>query len=72
MARHASLRPLIAPSMLLAAVDVGSNSFRLEIGRADGSHIERRGYWKEIVRLAAGLDESGNPVQGLQVRLTPD
>jgi len=43
--------------MLLAAVDVGSNSFRLEIGRADGSHIERRGYWKEIVRLAAGLDE---------------
>jgi exopolyphosphatase/guanosine-5'-triphosphate,3'-diphosphate pyrophosphatase len=45
--------------MLLAAVDVGSNSFRLEIGRADGSHIERRGYWKEIVRLAAGLDESG-------------
>jgi exopolyphosphatase/pppGpp-phosphohydrolase len=29
--------------MLLAAVDVGSNSFRLEIGRADGSHIERRG-----------------------------
>jgi exopolyphosphatase / guanosine-5'-triphosphate,3'-diphosphate pyrophosphatase len=45
--------------MLLAAVDVGSNSFRLEIGRADGSHIERRGYWKEIVRLAAGLD-AGN------------
>jgi exopolyphosphatase/guanosine-5'-triphosphate,3'-diphosphate pyrophosphatase len=43
--------------MLLAAVDVGSNSFRLEIGRADGSHIERHGYWKEIVRLAAGLDE---------------
>jgi len=45
--------------MLLAAVDVGSNSFRLEIGRADGLHIERRGYWKEIVRLAAGLD-AGN------------
>jgi exopolyphosphatase/guanosine-5'-triphosphate,3'-diphosphate pyrophosphatase len=43
--------------MLLAAVDVGSNSFRLEIGRTDGSHIERHGYWKEIVRLAAGLDE---------------
>jgi exopolyphosphatase / guanosine-5'-triphosphate,3'-diphosphate pyrophosphatase len=42
--------------MLLAAVDVGSNSFRLEIGRADGSRIERRGYWKESVRLAAGMD----------------
>jgi exopolyphosphatase/guanosine-5'-triphosphate,3'-diphosphate pyrophosphatase len=43
--------------MLLAAVDLGSNSFRLEIGRADGSHIERQGYWKETVRLAAGLDD---------------
>lgn len=45
-------------TMLLAAVDVGSNSFRLEIGRSEGSHIERRGYWKESVRLAAGLDET--------------
>jgi exopolyphosphatase/guanosine-5'-triphosphate,3'-diphosphate pyrophosphatase len=43
--------------MLLAAVDLGSNSFRLEIGRVEGSHIERQGYWKETVRLAAGLDE---------------
>jgi exopolyphosphatase/guanosine-5'-triphosphate,3'-diphosphate pyrophosphatase len=40
----------------LAAVDLGSNSFRLEIGRVDGSHIERQGYWKETLRLAAGLD----------------
>jgi exopolyphosphatase/guanosine-5'-triphosphate,3'-diphosphate pyrophosphatase len=42
--------------MLLAAIDLGSNSFRLEIGRAAGSHIERNGYWKETVRLAAGID----------------
>lgn len=42
--------------MLLAAVDLGSNSFRLEIGRVEGAHIERQGYWKETVRLAAGLD----------------
>jgi exopolyphosphatase/guanosine-5'-triphosphate,3'-diphosphate pyrophosphatase len=49
--------------MLLAAVDLGSNSFRLEIGQVDGAHIERAGYWKETVRLAAGLDASG--------RLTP-
>jgi len=27
--------------MLLAAIDLGSNSFRLEIGRAAGSHIAR-------------------------------
>jgi exopolyphosphatase/guanosine-5'-triphosphate,3'-diphosphate pyrophosphatase len=45
--------------MQLAAVDLGSNSFRLEIGRADGSHIARVGYWKETVRLAAGLDGDG-------------
>lgn len=44
--------------MLLAAVDLGSNSFRLEIGKVDGAHIARQGYWKETVRLAAGLDES--------------
>ena len=43
--------------MLLAAVDLGSNSFRLEIGKVDGTHIARQGYWKETVRLAAGLDE---------------
>jgi exopolyphosphatase/guanosine-5'-triphosphate,3'-diphosphate pyrophosphatase len=47
----------VKPPLLLAAVDLGSNSFRLEVGRATGSHIERIGYWKETVRLAAGLDE---------------
>jgi len=41
--------------MLLAAIDLGSNSFRLEIGQAIGSHIARNGYWKETVRLAAGI-----------------
>ena len=40
--------------MQLAAVDLGSNSFRLQMGRADGRHIELHGYWKETVRLAAG------------------
>lgn len=40
--------------MQLAAVDLGSNSFRLQMGRADGRHIELQGYWKETVRLAAG------------------
>ncbi len=46
--------------MLLAAVDLGSNSFRLEIGRVsphDGALIERHGYWKETLRLAAGLEQ---------------
>ena len=45
---------------LLAAVDLGSNSFRLEIGRFAAGHIERVQYYKEMVRQGAGLDESGN------------
>ena len=45
---------------LLAAVDLGSNSFRLEIGRYAAGHIERVQYFKEMVRQGAGLDDSGN------------
>src|SRR3974390_3510335 len=45
--------------MLPAAIDLGSNGFRPEIGRAAGSHIARTGYWKETVRLAAGLGADG-------------
>jgi exopolyphosphatase/guanosine-5'-triphosphate,3'-diphosphate pyrophosphatase len=41
--------------MQLAAVDLGSNSFRLQMGRANGRHIQLQGYWKETVRLAAGV-----------------
>ncbi len=41
--------------MQLAAVDLGSNSFRLQMGRAQGRHVEPQGYWKETVRLAAGV-----------------
>ena len=41
--------------MQLAAVDLGSNSFRLQMGRAHGRHIDLQGYWKETVRLAAGV-----------------
>jgi exopolyphosphatase/guanosine-5'-triphosphate,3'-diphosphate pyrophosphatase len=44
--------------MQLAAVDLGSNSFRLEIGRVEGSLIVRQDYWKETVRLAAGIDDN--------------
>jgi exopolyphosphatase/guanosine-5'-triphosphate,3'-diphosphate pyrophosphatase len=40
----------------LAAIDLGSNSFRLEIGRVEHGHIVRAEYLKETVRLGAGLD----------------
>lgn len=50
--------------MLLAAVDLGSNSFRLEIGRHDHGQVRRVEYIKETVRQGNGLDEARN--------LTPD
>ncbi len=49
---------------LLAAVDLGSNSFRLEIGRFDHGQIHRIEYLKETVRQGNGLD--------LERNLTPD
>jgi exopolyphosphatase/guanosine-5'-triphosphate,3'-diphosphate pyrophosphatase len=48
---------------LLAAIDLGSNSYRLEIGRLDHGQIQRVEYLKETVRQGNGLDEEG--------RLTP-
>ena len=45
---------------LLAAVDLGSNSFRLEIGRVDHGQIHRTEYLKETVRQGNGLDSARN------------
>ncbi|EJE55049.1 exopolyphosphatase [Acidovorax sp. CF316] len=45
---------------LLAAVDLGSNSFRLEIGRYEHGHVQRVEYLKETVRQGNGLDEDRN------------
>jgi exopolyphosphatase/guanosine-5'-triphosphate,3'-diphosphate pyrophosphatase len=45
---------------LLAAVDLGSNSYRLEIGRLDHGQIQRVEYLKETVRQGDGLDEARN------------
>lgn len=43
---------------LLAAIDFGSNSFRLEICAAGPLPLQRVGYFKETVRLGAGLGEA--------------
>lgn len=45
---------------LLAAIDLGSNSFRLEIGRLERGHIRRAEYHKETVRQGNGLDDDRN------------
>jgi len=44
----------------IAAIDLGSNSFRLEIGRVAHGQVERVEYLKETVRLGGGLDADGN------------
>jgi exopolyphosphatase / guanosine-5'-triphosphate,3'-diphosphate pyrophosphatase len=44
----------------LAAVDLGSNSFRLEIGRIDHGEFRRTEYLKETVRQGGGLDDDRN------------
>ncbi len=50
--------PLRWPGQL-AAIDMGSNSFRLEIGQLIQDRYRRVDYLKETVRLGAGLDATG-------------
>ena len=45
---------------LLAAIDLGSNSFRLEIARLAHGQVERIEYLKETVRQGGGLDTAGH------------
>lgn len=45
---------------MFAAVDLGSNSFRLHIGAFDGERIRIVNSAREPVRLGAGLDKRGN------------
>lgn len=48
-----------SPTGPLAAIDMGSNSFRLEIGQLRDGRYRRHLYLKETVRLGAGLDANG-------------
>ncbi len=54
------IHSLMQNGTLLAAVDLGSNSFRLEIGRFDHGQVRRTEYLKETVRQGNGLDEERN------------
>jgi exopolyphosphatase / guanosine-5'-triphosphate,3'-diphosphate pyrophosphatase len=49
----------MAAATTLAVVDLGSNSFRLEIGRVEGDQIYRLDTWRETLRFGAGLDAQG-------------
>ena len=50
-------------AIALAAVDLGSNSFRLEIGSYEHLQIHRLEYLKETVRQGNGLDSNRNLTQ---------
>ena len=58
---HAPNRSRKAPTApaTLAVVDLGSNSFRLEIGRVEGDQIFRLDTWRETIRFGAGMDDTG-------------
>ncbi|WIT10210.1 Ppx/GppA phosphatase family protein [Paucibacter sediminis] len=59
--------PRTAPPAL-AAIDMGSNSFRLEIAQLNRSNYRRQEYLKETVRLGAGLDANGELTEAAMQR----
>jgi len=51
-----------------AAIDLGSNSFRLEIARLRAGDYKNLEYWKEPIRLGAGLDAEQNLSEAAMTR----
>ena len=49
--------PPLADDELMAAIDIGSNSFHLAIARLDHGEVRKVVSMSEKVQLAAGLDE---------------
>lgn len=59
---------MVGKKRVLAAADLGSNSFRLQICAADGGELTSLASFKETVRLAAGLDADGMLNEAAQQR----
>ncbi|MBS1171008.1 MAG: exopolyphosphatase, partial [Burkholderiaceae bacterium] len=55
---------------MLAAIDLGSNSFRLHVGQHDGEKIAVVASAREPTRLAAGLDQAGYLTHAAMERAT--
>ena len=70
--RHNRAMPLHSAPLFsrdaLAAIDMGSNSFRLEIGTVRDGRYKRLQYIKETVRLGAGLDAQGHLTEAAMQR----
>ena len=50
--------PPLAEDEMMAAIDIGSNSFHLAIARLDHGEVRKVVSMSEKVQLAAGLDEN--------------
>ena len=48
------------PANVLASVDLGSNSFRLQICQNNNGQLKVIDSFKQMVRFSAGLDEQKN------------
>lgn len=59
---------MISSPHLVAALDLGSNSFHLVVARVEGEHISFLDRVKETVRLAEGLLPDGTLDEGVQQR----
>src|SRR6266540_3635905 len=57
---YARVMPRLSAPQTLAVVDMGSNSFRLEVGRVEGNQIFRLDTQRETLRIGAAIDERGN------------
>jgi exopolyphosphatase/guanosine-5'-triphosphate,3'-diphosphate pyrophosphatase len=58
--RRAHASPPAAGPPVLAVIDMGSNSFRLEIARVEDGHIFRLDTIRETLRMGASMDVDGN------------
>lgn len=56
------------PPSLLAAIDLGSNSFHMVVARITDGELKPLDVMSEKVQLAAGLDEAGNLSEEAQIR----
>lgn len=52
----------------IAAVDLGSNSFRLQVARVDGEQLQMQDSLRDMVRLGAGLDKDKRVTQEAMTR----
>jgi exopolyphosphatase/guanosine-5'-triphosphate,3'-diphosphate pyrophosphatase len=60
--------PAVDPAEVLAAVDLGSNSFHMLVARTHQGHPSIVDRLREMVRLASGLDEDGDLDEASQER----